>query len=150
MGFVQVEVDPLLVQGIAARVVRQRVHVAGPGLEPLEGLVVVVQKEILVVDVRASEQQPRGGREREPALRAVGRETLVAEIRRNALRQEIQIGERMHREQLVSDAHRARIETDVLVDRCLPLVRECEVTGQQPRIGIRADDLRLREAVDPQ
>lgn len=92
---------------------------------------------------------PRG-REREPALRTVGREALVAEVRRDALRQEIQIGERVHREQFVADAHHARIETDVLVDRGLPLVREGEVTGQQPRIGIRADDLRLREAVDPQ
>lgn len=92
---------------------------------------------------------PRG-REREPALRAVGRETLVAEVRRNALRQEIQIRERVHREQFVADAHHARVEADVLVDCGLPLVRECEVTGQQPRIGIRADDLRLREAVDPQ
>ena len=105
---------------------------------------------ILVVDVRASEQQPRGGRKREPALRAVGRETLVAEIRRNALRQEIQIRECVHREQLVADAHHARVEADVLVDRGLPLVREREVAGQQPRIGIRADDLRLREAVNPQ
>lgn len=92
---------------------------------------------------------PRG-REREPTLRTVGRETLVAEVRRDALRQEIQIGERVHREQFVADAHHARIETDVLVDRRLPLVREREVAGQQPRIGIRADDLRLREAVDPQ
>ena len=150
MGFVQVEVNPLLVQGVAARVVCQRVHAAGPGFEPLEGLVVVVQKEILVVDVRASEQQPRGGREREPALRAVGREPLVAEVRRDALRQEIQIRERVHREQFVANAHHARVEADVLVDRGLPLVREGEVTGQQPRIGIRADDLRLREAVDPQ
>lgn len=56
----------------------------------------------------------------------------------------------MHREQFVADAHHARIETDVLVDCGLPLVREGEVAGQQPRIGIRADDLRLREAVDPQ
>ena len=56
----------------------------------------------------------------------------------------------MHREQLVADAHHARIKTYILVDRCLPLVRECEVAGQQPRIGIRSDDLRLREAVDPQ
>lgn len=92
---------------------------------------------------------PRG-RERKPALRTVGREALVAEVRRDALRQEIQIGERVHREQLIADAHHARIEMDVLVDRCLPLVRECEVTGQQPCIGIRSDDLRLREAVDPQ
>ena len=96
----------------------------------------------------AGEQQPHGRREREAAVRAVGRKTFVAEIRRHALRQHIQIGERVHREILVSDAHHVRVETDILVYDRKPFVREGEVTGQQPGVVRRADDLRFREPLD--
>ena len=96
----------------------------------------------------AREQQPHGRREREAAVRAVGREALVAEIRRHALRQHVQIGERVHREVLVPDAHHTRVETDILVYDRKPFVREGEVTGQQPRIIRRADDLGFRKPLD--
>ena len=93
----------------------------------------------------AGEQQPHGRRERKPAVRAVGREAFVAEIRRHALRQHVQIGERVHREVLVPDTHHVRVETDILVDDRTLFVREGEVTGQQPGVVRRADDLRFRE-----
>ena len=96
----------------------------------------------------AGEQQPHGRRERKPAVRAVGREALVAEIRRHALRQHVQIGERVHREVFVPDTHHVRVETDILVDDRTPLVREGEVTGQQPGVVRRTDDLRFREPLD--
>ena len=54
----------------------------------------------------------------------------------------------MHREVLVPDAHRPRVETDILVDDRTPLVREGEVTCQQPRIVRRADDLGFRKPLD--
>ena len=96
----------------------------------------------------AGEHQPHGRREREPAVRAVCREAFVAEIRRHALRQHIQIGERVHREVLVSDAHHVRVETDIFVYDRLPLVREGEVTGQQSGVVRRADNLRFRKPLD--
>ena len=149
MGFVQVEVDPLAVDGVGARIGGQRGHVAGRGLQPLERLVVVVEEEHLVINMIAREQQPHGRGEREAAVRAVGREALVAEIRCHALRHRIQIGERVHRDVLVPDAHHPRVEADVLVDRGLPLVREGEVAGQQPGVVRRADDLLLRKPLKP-
>ena len=148
MRFIEVHFDPLPVDGVRARVGRQRVHVSGRGFETLERFVVVVEEDHLIVNMVAGEQQPHGRRERKPAVRAVGREAFVAEIRRHALRQHIQIGERVHREVLVPDAHHARVETDILVDDRTPLVREGEVTGQQPGVVRRTDDLRFREPLD--
>ena len=148
MRLVQVEVDPLPVDGVRTRVGSQRGHVPGRGFEPLECLVVVVQKDELVIDVIAGEQQPHGGREREAAVRAICREAFVAEIRRHALRQHVQIGERVHREVFVPDAHHARVEADVFVDDRLPFVREGEVAGQEPRVVRRADDFGFREPLD--
>ena len=46
VGFVQVEVDPLLIHGVGTRVPRQRVHVAGSRFEAFERLGVVVQKNV--------------------------------------------------------------------------------------------------------
>ena len=146
--FIEVHFDPLAVDGVRARVGRQRVHVPGRGFEPLERFVVVVEEDHLIVNMVAREQQPHGRCEREAAVRAVGREALVAEIRRYALRQRIQVGERMHREVLVPDAHHARVEADIFIDDRLPLVREGEVAGQQPGVVRRADDLRFREPLD--
>ena len=108
----------------------------------------VVEEDHLIVDMVAGEQQPHGRREGEAAVRAVGREAFVAEIRRHALRQHVQIGERVHREVLVPDAHHTRVETDILVYDRKPFVREGEVTGQQPRVVRRADDLRFRKPLD--
>ena len=146
--FIEIHFDPLAVDGVRARIGRQRVHVPGRGFKPLERFVVVVEEDHLIVDVVAGEQQSHGRRERKPAVRAVGREALVAEIRRHALRQHVQIGERVHREVLVPDAHRPRVETDILVDDRTPLVREGEVTCQQPCIVRRADDLGFRKPLD--
>ena len=144
MRLIEIHFDPLPVDGVRARIARQRVHVPGRGFEPLERFVVVVEEDHLIVDMVAGEQQPHGRREREAAVRAVGRKAFVAEIRRHALWQHIQIGERVHRKELVSDAHHARVETDIFVDDRTPLVREGEVTGQQPGVVCRADDLRFR------
>ena len=144
MRLIEIHFDPLPVDGVRARIARQRVHVPGRGFEALERFVVVVEEDHLIVDMVAGEQQPHGRREREAAVRAVGRKAFVAEIRRHALWQHIQIGERVHRKELVSDAHHARVETDIFVDDRTPLVREGEVTGQQPGVVCRADDLRFR------
>ena len=148
MRLIEIHFDPLPVDGVRARIGRQRVHVPGRGFETLERFVVVVEEDHLIVDMVAGEQQPHGRREREAAVRAVGREAFVAEIRRHALRQHVQIGERVHREVLVPDAHHVRVETDILVYDRKPFVREGEVTGQQPRIIRRADDLGFRKPLD--
>ena len=141
---IEVHFDPLPVDGVRARIGRQRVHVPGRGFEPLERFVVVVEEDHLIVDMVAREQQPHGRREGKAAVRAVGREAFVAEIRRHALRQHVQIGERVHREVFVPDTHHVRVETDILVDDRTLFVREGEVTGQQPGVVRRADDLRFR------
>ena len=139
---------PFLVDLIRTTILRERLHVTGRGFEPLERLVVVVEEDHLIVDVVAGEQQSHGRREREAAVRAVGREAFVAEIRRHALRQHVQIGERVHREVFVPDTHHVRVETDILVDDRTLFVREGEVTGQQPGVVRRADDLCFRKPLD--
>jgi len=60
---VQISVDPLLVDLVRARVACQRVHVAGALLEAAQVLGAVVQKEPLVVDVVARQQQAHRCRE---------------------------------------------------------------------------------------
>ena len=66
--FVQVHVYPLLVDGIASAVAAQRLHVSGRLLKPLQVVIAVVDKHILVIDVVAGQQQSHGTGERHAAV----------------------------------------------------------------------------------
>ena len=144
MRFIEVEVDPLLVERIGARVARQGVHVACRRFQPFEGLVVVVQKDHLVVDVVARQQKSHGSREREAAVGALRREPFVASVGGRGLRHRIQIGERIERESFVAYAHLSGIEPEVFVDD-LRRVAECEVAGHEARVLRRTDEPLGRE-----
>lgn len=95
---VQKGIDPLLVERVGPAVTRQGVHVAGCPFETAEGLIRIVQKHELVIDMIASEQQPYRCGEREPTVRPVGGKPLVTGVRFNALRQIVQIAQRMQAE----------------------------------------------------
>ena len=139
MRFVQVEVDPLPVHGIRPRVTRQGVHVAGPTLELPECFLMIVQEYKLVVNVITAQQQPYGCCERQAAVRAVGRKTLVAGVGGNLLRQVIQIGERMQAENFIPDHHAPRVEPQIFVYGRFRIERQ--ITVQQTAHSIRSDDL---------
>lgn len=61
----------------------------------------------------ASEQQPYRCGEREPTVRPVGGKPLVTGVRFNALRQIVQIAQRMQAEAFVAHAHLSRIEAHI-------------------------------------
>lgn len=110
---VQKGIDPLLVERVGPAVTRQGVHVAGCPFETAEGLIRIVQKHELVIDMIASEQQPYRCGEREPTVRPVGGKPLVTGVRFNALRQIVQIAQRMQAEAFVAHAHLSRIEAHI-------------------------------------
>ena len=53
MSLVEIAVNPLLVNGIAAAIPRKAVHVSGSLLELCQILVMVVNQDILIVDMVA-------------------------------------------------------------------------------------------------
>ena len=140
VGFVQVEVDPLLIHGVGTRVPRQRVHVAGSRFEAFERLGVVVQKNVLVVDVRMSEQQPRRCSEREAAVGAIRREPFIAAVRADGLRHVVQVRKRVHGKAAIPDAYLSVVEPQVLVGDDA-LGAQCEVAGYKSAVVCGADDL---------
>ena len=114
VGFVQVLVDPLLVDLVGTRVARKRLHVAGTLLEPLQVLLAVVDQHVLVVDMIARKQQPDGRGERQAAVASVGRELFVAGVGRHRRGHILCVGERMQAQDIIADAHLVRCEGDVL------------------------------------
>ena len=68
-------------------------HVPGGLLEAFQVLPVVVDEDVLVVAVVAVQQQAHRGGERQAAVRAVGREPLVAAVRRHLARQVFRVRE---------------------------------------------------------
>ena len=56
MRFIEVEVDPLLVDCVGPAVLREGIHIPGRAFELAKCFVVVVQKNVLVVEVRTVEQ----------------------------------------------------------------------------------------------
>ena len=114
VGFVQVLVDPLLVDLVGARVARERLHIAGAFLEPLQVLLAVVDQHVLVVDMIARKQQPDGRGERQATVAPVGRELLVAGVGRHRRGYILRVGESMQAQDIVADAHLVRCEGDVL------------------------------------
>ena len=112
--FVQVLVDPLLVDLVGARVARERLHVAGTFLETLQILLAVVDQHILVVDMVARQEQPHGRGERQSAVAPVGRELLVAGVGRHCGGHVLRIGKRMQAKDIVAHTHLIRREGDVL------------------------------------
>ena len=124
MSFRKIQIDPLLVHGIRPGILRQGIHITSHAFEAFENLFVVLQKDKLIVNVIASEQQPNGCGKRKTAITAIGRKPLVTGVRSDLLGQVIQIGERMHTEDLVPDHHSPRIELYILVYRMFEVERE--------------------------
>ena len=143
--FVQVLVDPLLVDLVRARIARERLHIAGTLLEPLQVLLAVVDQHILVVDVVTREEQPDGRGERQAAIAPVGREFFVTGVGRHRRGHILRIGERMQAEDVIADAHLVRCEGDVLQAGGV-LRREGEVFFDQSGLGCRTGNLVRREA----
>lgn len=137
---VQILLYPLPVDLVGARIARQRVHVACVLLETLQILVAVIEEDVLIVEMVPGQQQAHGGGEREPAVRAVGGETLIARIGRRHARQILRIGERVQAQMLVADAHVRCREVHVLQTRGIPR-REGEILFYQSRRLPGADNL---------
>ena len=142
---VQVFLDPSLVDLVGAGVAGERVHVPGGLLEAFQVLPVVVDEDVLVVAVVAVQQQAHRGGERQPAVRAVGREPLVTAVRRHLARQVFRVREGVQAEDVVADAHLLRVQLDVLQHRRVVL-REREVLLHDARRRFRPGDLVRREA----
>ena len=60
---IEVIVDPFLVDLVRTTILRERLHVTSRTFELPEVLVAVIQKQILIVDVVAREQQSYGSGE---------------------------------------------------------------------------------------
>ena len=73
VSLVKIAVNPVLVDSVAAAVLREAVHVPGRFLETVKILVVVVDKHILVIDVVARQQQSHGRGERKAAVASISR-----------------------------------------------------------------------------
>ena len=120
-------------------------HVPSGLLEAFQVLPVVVDEDVLVVAVVAVQQQAHRGGERQPAVRAVGREPLVTAVRRHLARQVFRVREGVQAEDVVADAHLLRVQLDVLQHR-LVVLREREVLLHDARRRFRPGDLVRREA----
>lgn len=95
----------------------------------------------------ARQQQAHGSRERQAAVAPVRREPFETAVRRNLLRQVVQIRERVQAQRIVTDLHPSGVELHIL-QRSRVVLREREVLFQNPRLFRRADDLRFREPFD--
>ena len=95
----------------------------------------------------ARQQQTHRSRERQAAVAPVRREPFETAVRRNLLRQVVQIRERVQAQRIVADLHSSGVQPHVL-QYCRVVLRECEVLFQNPGLFRRADDLRFREPFD--
>ena len=95
----------------------------------------------------ARQQQTHRSRERQAAVASVRREPFETAVRRNLLRQVVQIRERVQAQRIVADLHPSGVQPHVL-QRGRVVLRECEVLFQNPGLFRRADDLRFREPFD--
>ena len=111
---VEVLLDPILIDGVAAAVARERLHVLGGFLELLQVLLAVVEEEVLVVDVVAGQQQSHRCGERQAAVGAVGGEPFVADVGAHFGGQVARLGEGEEAQAVVAHPHFARREVDVL------------------------------------
>ena len=111
---VEVLLYPVLIDGVAAAVARERLHVFGGFLELLQVLLAVVEEEVLVVDVVAGQQQSNGCSERQAAVGAVGGEPFVADVGAHLGGQVARLGEGEEAQAVVAHPHLARREVDVL------------------------------------
>ena len=109
-----------------------------------EGLCRVVYEHVQVADMVTGQHQPHGGSEGEAAVAAVRGEFLVASVGLYRAGQVIRVGERIHREPLVADAHFRAPEPDVL-QRGGVLLREGEGFLHQAGFPFPSGDLLRRE-----
>ena len=120
-------------------------HAPGLLLEAPKVLGTVIQKQPLVVDVIAEEQQPDRCGKRQQTVRTIRRETLVAHIRTDMPREILRIGERMQTDMLVPDPEILRTHCQILQRRRI-IQRQGEIFLDEARRVGRADDLLIREA----
>ena len=137
MGFVQVFLDPLAVDGVLAAVARERLHVPRRLLEAAQLLVAVADKHVLVVDMVAGQQQSQRSSERQAAVRTVGREPFVSVVRSHRRRQVFRVREHVQAQALVADAHLLRAHGDVFQTLRI-LRRQCQVSAYDARFLLRA------------
>ncbi len=114
MCLVQVFVQPLLVDLVAAAVPGKRLHVFGHLLKTGEVLAAVVYEYPLVVDMVAGQHHAHGGGIAKAAVRSVCREAFVPPVCLDFTRKVVKVGKCMQAEPLVTDTHPPGLEADVL------------------------------------
>ncbi len=137
---IQVFVQSLLVDLVAAAVPGKRLHVLRHLLETGKVFVTVVYEYPLIVDMVAGQHHAYGGSIAQTAVRAVCREAFVPSIRPHFSRQIVEVGERVQAEPLISDTHPVRIQLHVL-QHGSSVCRECKVPFDNARFVFRSRNL---------
>jgi len=114
MRLVQIAIDPLLVELVGTAVFGERMHVACRLLKALQDFRRIVYEQELVVNVVTGEHQTYRSGKAQTAVTAVGGVFFIPGIRLDTAGKIIHIGERMHAENIVPDAHLGRAHPDVL------------------------------------
>ena len=140
MRLIQVFIQPLLVDLVAAAVPGKRLHVLRHLLETGKVFVTVVYEYPLVVDMVAGQHHAHGGGIAQTAVRAVCREAFVPPVRFNFTRKVIEVGKCMQAEPLVTDTHFVRIQLHVL-QHARSVCRERKVPFDNTRFVLRSRNL---------
>ena len=140
MRLIQVFVQPLLVDLVAAAVPGKRLHVLCRLLETGKVFVAVIYEYPLVVDMVAGQHHAHGGGIAQTAVRAVCREAFVPPVRPHFSRQIVEVGERVQAEPLISDTHPVRIQLHVL-QHGSSVCRERKVPFDNARFVFRSRNL---------
>lgn len=140
MRLIQVFVQPLLVDLVAAAVPGKRLHVLCRLLETGKVFVAVIYEYPLVVDMVAGQHHAHGGGIAQTAVRAVCREAFVPPVRPHFSRQIVKVGERVQAEPLISDTHPVRIQLHVL-QHGSSVCRERKVPFDNARFVFRSRNL---------
>ena len=137
---IQVFIQPLLVDLVAAAVPGKRLHVLRRLLETGKVFVTVVYEYPLIVDMVAGQHHAHGGGIAQTAVRAVCREAFVPSVRPHFSRQIVEVGERVQAEPLVSDTHFVRVQLHVL-QHGSSVCRECKIPFDNARFVFRSRNL---------
>ena len=148
MRFIQVFVQPLLVDLVAAAVPGKRLHVLCRLLETGKVFVAVIYEYPLVVDMVAGQHHAYGCGITQAAVRAVCREAFVPPVRPYLSRQVIEIGKCMQAEPLVTDTHPVRIQLHVL-QHGRSVCRERKVPFDNTRFVFRSRNLFRSQPFQP-
>ena len=145
---IQIFVQPLLVDLVAAAVPGKRLHVLRHLLETGKVFVTVVYKYPLVVDMVAGQHHAHRGGIAKTAVRAICREAFVPTVRPYLSRQVVEVGERMQAKPLVTDTHLVRVQLHIL-QHGSSVSREREVSLDNARFALRSRNLFRGEPFQP-